>query len=94
MPRQASELMIQNEGLLQVCEELRMNANGSSDTLSLLYDEAEEKRKERYINILETAIEHWEHSDSAYDKAVKDLIFATLGEVHRVKHRDLWCNHN
>ena len=100
MPQEASDLMNTGEGLLHVCQELHMNANGSSDTLSPIYDGpycealAFKGRKERYIKILETAMEHWTPNNSVYDNAVKSLIEATLQEVYMNDHKDEWQNRN
>ena len=89
MPRQASELMIENEGLLQICEYLHMTVTGSRED----WGQGPERLK-RYIKILETAIQHWNHNDSIYDNAVKHLIEATLQEVWKDEYGYIYRNQN
>lgn len=76
MNKEASKFMHHGEGLLQIVEDLHMNANGSSDRL--LY---EDRMTARYTNAVKAALQHWQPNDSAYDNAVRSLLEAVADEI-------------
>ena len=73
---QKRTFVLSNINVLDACLELKMNLNGSSDTLS-------EDKKYQYASFLETVIETWEEDsntgfNSMFDNSVKNLVLVTL----------------
>lgn len=65
--------------ILNVCEELHMNLNNTSDTLS-------EQDMEMVANYLQYRLDGWTRgipSTEKYDNAVKELMKAVLEEYHK-----------
>lgn len=78
MPKESRELMLSTENLLQICLDLHMSNNGSSDPLS-------KETEERYLKILYLANLNWVYykHNQDFDNAVRVLIYATLREHAR-----------
>lgn len=64
-----------HKGILQMCQELHMHVQGSSDTIGSI-------TAMDYYKVLSAYLPHWEYSSmTAYDGAVYLLIQATLTEA-------------